>query len=158
MTELPQWLAERLHAECEKTVEFFTALPEAAWQVQIYSEGTCWKIAQVLGHFVTTERALSRLIENIRQGGPGAPPDFDINRYNESQLLKLGERPVVDLLDQFKQLRQENIDRVAGMQPAELTLNGRHPFLGEASLEEIIKMIYRHNQIHQREIRKVLAG
>ena len=84
--------------------------------------------------------------------------DFDINRYNESQLVILGDRSIDDLLDQFKQLRQENIARVAGMQPAELALNVRHPFIGVASLGNIIKMIYRHNQSHQREIRKVLAG
>jgi hypothetical protein len=31
---------------------------------------------------------------------------------------------------------------------------GRHPFLGRAPLSEIIKIIYRHNQIHLREIRQ----
>ena len=158
MSDLPQWLANRLQTECEKTVKFFSTLPETAWQVQVNSEGTSWKIAQVLGHFVTTERALSLLMDDIRRDGSDVSLDFDINRYNESQLVILGDRSVDDLLDQFKHLRQENIARVAGMQPSELALNVRHPFVGIASIGEIIKMIYRHNQSHQREIRKVLAG
>ena len=42
------WLT-RLQTECEKTVKFFSTLPESAWQVQIYSEEDYWKITQVLG-------------------------------------------------------------------------------------------------------------
>jgi hypothetical protein len=40
------------------------------------------------------------------------------------------------------------------MQDPDLAKLGRHPFLGITSLEDIIKMVYRHNQIHMREIRR----
>jgi hypothetical protein len=44
---------------------------------------------------------------------------------------------------------------VAGLSEADLQKTGRHPFLGETSLAEMIKMVYRHNQIHYRDLRKL---
>jgi hypothetical protein len=46
---------------------------------------------------------------------------------------------------------------VAEMDNNDLEIQGRHPFLGVAPLSDIIKLIYRHNQIHIREIRKTLT-
>jgi len=40
----------------------------------------------------------------------------------------------------------------------DLEKSGRHPWLGMAQVEEIIKLMYRHNQIHQREIREALES
>jgi hypothetical protein len=33
---------------------------------------------------------------------------------------------------------------------------GRNPFLGEVPLVEIVKLIYRHNQIHLRDLKRLL--
>jgi hypothetical protein len=42
------------------------------------------------------------------------------------------------------------------MQPADLANTGRHPFLGWVAVEDIIKMLYRHDQIHLRDLRRLL--
>jgi hypothetical protein len=39
----------------------------------------------------------------------------------------------------------------------DLAKQGRHPFLGTASLSDMIKLMYMHNQIHIRDIRRMLA-
>ena len=62
------------------------------------------------------------------------------------------------LLAQYEELRRSNANLVSRMQPEDLARVGRHPFLGVASLEEIIKLLYRHNQIHQRDIRRALSA
>jgi hypothetical protein len=59
------------------------------------------------------------------------------------------------LIDQFKRLRQETIELVLNMNTSDLEKQGRHPFFGMAALEDIIKLIYRHGQIHLRDIRKL---
>jgi hypothetical protein len=61
-----------------------------------------------------------------------------------------------ELLTRFKEYRRKNIDVVENFRSEDLVKTGRHPFLGVAQLEEIIKLIYRHNQIHLRDIRRVL--
>jgi hypothetical protein len=158
MPDTPQFLAERMRAEGEKTVEFFSSLSPESWGQTVYTDGSCWAVHQVLAHFVSTEAAIGRLIENIQAGGSGAPEDFDIDAYNERKVASLSHLSPPDLLIQFDRFRQQNIEVVSRMPQADLALQGRHPFLGKTELVEIIKLLYRHNQIHQRDIRKHLAG
>ena len=153
----PLQLAERLRSEGEKTCQFFDGLSGDHWEQVVYTEGSGWRVWQILAHFVASEASLRKLVENILAGGPGSSEDFDLNRYNESKVRKLGAIPVEELLRQFRELRRDNVEFVSVMQVADLEKTGRHPFLGMARLEDIIKLIYRHNQIHQREIRKALA-
>jgi hypothetical protein len=115
-------------------------------------------VRQVLAHFISTEAAIGRLIDNILTGGNGAPEDFDINAYNERKVAALNQVTPPELLLQFNHFRQRNIEVVAKMSQADLARQGRHPFLGKTELVEVIKLLYRHNQIHQRDIRKHLAG
>lgn len=150
-------LAERLRVEGEKSLSFFGSLPESAWELTLYSDGQIWKLHQVIAHFASAEASLGLLIDQIVAGGSGAAEDFDLNRFNRSQVSRLQELPRQDLLEQYQARRTENVARVARLQPADLECQGRHPYLGMTTLAEIIKMIYRHNQIHQREIRLLIA-
>ena len=70
-------LAEKLKSEGEKFVTIFTGLSDDQWQTEVYTEGTTWTIRNVLSHFVTSERGLLKLFEQIRQGGAGAADRCD---------------------------------------------------------------------------------
>ena len=63
---------------------------------------------------------------------------------------------IADLLEQYKQVRAESIKWVSGLKDEELDIKGRHPFLGETVIREMIKMLYLHNQLHYRDLKKVL--
>jgi DinB superfamily len=156
MAETPAHLAERLRLEGEKTQEFFRALAPEQWERIIYTDGSIWSIRTLLSHFVATEASITRLMENILGGGPGSPEDFDINRYNERKVSQLKDSTAEELLRRFSELRIASINLVAQMKPEDLSKTGRHPFLGLTNLEEIIKLLYRHLQIHQRDIRRAL--
>jgi hypothetical protein len=110
----------------------------------------------VLSHFVTSERGLVKLFEQIRQGGSGAANDFSIDRYNASQQEKTKDLPVAELLEKYKSTRAETIIWVSGLKETDLEIIGRHPFLEMTTLREMIKMLYLHNQIHYRDLKKVL--
>lgn len=157
MPETPERLVERLRSEGQKTEAFFSALEPEQWKVRLYVDGSQWTVAQLLAHFVSAEIGNRALIEQIWQGGSGAPPDFDIDAFNERQVAGMAVDAPQALLAEFTRRRQATIDLVAGMTPEDLQKVGRNPFLGEAPLEEIIKLVYRHNQIHQRDVRRVLA-
>jgi len=154
MSETPAFLAERLKAEGEKMTEFFATLSEGQWQSEVYTEETTWTIRNVLAHLVTAERGFVKLFEQIRGGGPGTADDFSIDRYNAAQQARSKKLTPLELLEQYKSIRAEMISWVIGLDEADLEKVGRHPFLGVTTLNEMIKMIYRHNQIHYRDIRK----
>jgi len=149
-------LADKLKSEGEKIVGIFSALTDDQWQAEVYTEGETWTIRNVLSHFVTSERGLVKLFEQIRQGGQGIADDFSIDRYNAAQQQKTKELSPAELLDQYKAIRANSVAWVLGLKDEELEIKGRHPFLGETVIREMVKMLYLHNQIHYRDLKKAL--
>lgn len=155
MSEVAE-LAEKLKAEGEKMVSIFGAFAEDQWSQEIYTEGTTWTIRNVLAHFVTSERGLIKLFEQIRQGGPGSSDDFSIDRYNAAQQEKTMQLSPQELFEQFKQVRQNSVAWVSGLKEEELDITGRHPFLGHTAIREMIKLLYVHNLNHYRDMKRAL--
>jgi len=137
-------------------VTYFSALTDEQWKTEVYTEGDTWTIRNVLAHFVTSERGLLMLFERICQGGPGSPDDFSIDLYNARQQEKTREMTPQELLKQFVGVRANAVEWVSGLSNDDLVKEGRHPFLGQVQLVEMIKMLYLHNQIHFRDFRKLV--
>ncbi len=149
-------LADKLKQEGEKIVKYFETLRDEQWLIEIYTEDTVWTIRNILAHFMTSERAFVKLFESIRQGGTGVTDDFVIDHYNARQQEKTKELGAQELLQLFKSVREEMIAWVTSIGDSELEITGRHPFLGQTTLREMIKMVYLHNQIHYRDIKRAL--
>lgn len=158
MTDSVQHLALRLEQEGEKSLSFFRGLPEAAWETQVYTAGSGWRVRDLLAHFVSAERGFQALIDDVRTGGRGAPPAFDIDRFNEEEVGALHSQAAPALLHAFSEVRAGTIQLAMRLRPDDLSLHGRHPWFGETEIGEMLKLIHRHNQLHQRDIRKVLAS
>jgi hypothetical protein len=155
MSELTD-LAEKLKSEGERFVSIFSGLADAQWQTEIYTEGAVWTVRNILSHFVTSERGLVRLFEQMRQGGAGVADDFSIDRFNASQQAKTKELTPQELLEQYKSVRANSVTWVSGLKESDLEITGRHPFLGQTTMREMVKMLYLHNQIHYRDLKKAM--
>ncbi|MCA2001518.1 MAG: maleylpyruvate isomerase N-terminal domain-containing protein [Chloroflexi bacterium] len=149
-------LAEKLKTEGDNIIRFFSEMKENQWRTEVYAEGEVWTVRSVLSHFVASERGLVKLFESIRQGGAGSADDFSIDRYNTQRQEKTKDLTPAELLKQYKNARGATVNWVSGLKDEELDIKGRHPFLGETVLREMIKMLYLHNQIHCRDIKKAL--
>ncbi len=155
MSELNE-LADKLQSEGEKFFALFAGLTDDQWQKDVYTEGERWTIRNVLSHFVTSEHGLVKLFERIRATGEGSPDDFSIDRYNASQQEKTKDLSPQELLEQYKAIRADSVAWTLSLEESDLEKQGRHPFLGMTTLREMIKMLYLHNQIHYRDMKKVL--
>ncbi len=155
MSEITE-LVEKLKTEGERMAAFFAELTDDQWTVEVYTEGATWTIRDTLSDFVASERGLVRLFERIRATGEGVSEDFSIDRYNASQQEKTKDLAPADLLEQYKQIRAESVQWVSGLKDEELDIKGRHPFLDETVIREMIKMLYLHNQLHYRDMKRVL--
>ena len=152
--DTPSKLTDRLQTEGDKVSTFFSKFTGDDWRVGVYTESDTWDIRNVLAHLVTSEQGFLRLFESIRTGGDGVPDDFSIDRYNASQQDKVKSLTPDELIQAFRDTRSELCRWVAARSTSDLEKMGRHPFLGDVSLHEMIKMVYIHNQIHLRDIRK----
>jgi hypothetical protein len=154
----PEKLCLRLTEEGENTVAFFSELPESVLNAQIYTEGDHWSIGHVIRHIVQAEKSIQRLMASILGGSAGTPEDFDLDAYNERKVREIEAVVLADLLADFAATRARTIAWVSGRTPADLAQTGRHPFLGIAPIEEMVKLLYRHTRLHQRDIRRSLNG
>jgi hypothetical protein len=155
MSEITE-LAEKLRSEGDKFIAIFSGLTDEQWQTEVYTEGAVWTIRNVLAHFVTSERGLLKLFEQIRQGGAGASEDFSIDRYNAAMQERTKGATPRELIDQFKEVRSNAVQWVSNLNGSELEIAGRHPFLGETVIREMVKMLYIHNLTHYRDMKKAL--
>ena len=155
MSEINE-LADKLRSEGEKFYAIFAGLNDDQWQTEVYTEDQTWTIRNVLAHFVTSERGLVKLFERIRSGGEGAADDFSIDRYNAAQQEKTKDLSSQELLEQYKEVRADSVAWTLSLQESDLDIEGRHPFLEKTTLREMIKMLYLHNIIHYRDMKKVL--
>jgi len=156
MPVTPQVLANRLREEGDRVIEFFKHLTRDQWGVLVYPQKSDWSMHHLLAHFVSSEIGRKELIFNVYNDGKGAPPDFEIDHFNQREVKKFSAESDDDLLNRFTQERTQLIEHVSVMSPQDLERIGNDPYLGEVALAEMIKLTYRHLQIHLRDARKFL--
>ena len=156
MPDTPQALANRLRDEGARVIDFFNNLSQDQWEGFVYMQNSVWNMHDLLAHFVSSEIGRKKLIVDVAGGGEGAPPDFEIDRFNQHEVDRLSVESNLKLLHRFNQERNLLIKFVSALRPQDLDNIGNDPFLGEVPLAEMIKLTYRHLQIHLRDTRRCL--
>jgi hypothetical protein len=156
MPERQELIIKRLQEEGAKTVEFFRSLHENDFHQQVYITGPKWDARNLLAHFVSAERTFAFYGRDILNGGEGAPEDFVIDEFNETQVGSMKSASAPDLIAQFEEARTNTIHLIQSMSDADFDRVGRHPWFGKVPLGNMIKLIYRHTMIHQRDIKKAI--
>ena len=141
----------------DDSINFFKALTPQQLAIKVYQDGGQWTAKQVIAHFITIERSMHWLFNNILAGGEGSPADFDPDRFNLKQVPKLDELALGTLTEQFKQVRSETIDIVRKMSETDLDRQGHHAFHGHDKLERFIRWAYEHARLHEDDIRKAVG-
>jgi len=152
----PQALANRLREEGDRVTEFFNHLTRDQWRVHIYPLESDWSLHHLLAHFVSSEIGRNELIFDVQHGGKGAPIDFEIDHFNRMEVEKYSAESDDELLFRYAQERAHLVEHVSAMSMQDLHRIGNDPYLGEVPLSDMIKLTYRHLQIHLRDARRVL--
>jgi len=150
-------IAAELEKGLAETVALFRSLSPAELRTQLYQDGAQWTVQQVLAHFAAIERSMHRLFTDILAGGPGAPPDFDFERYNLSQTRKYDGLTLDELIDRFTAVRGETVRIVREMKEEDLDREGLHAFHGRGRLDRFIRWAYEHVRLHEEDIRRRLG-
>jgi hypothetical protein len=157
MTERTEYLAKRLAQQRDQSIELFRSLTPAQWKTNVHGDESTWDVRTLLSHFISSEVSMSKLIQGIIDTGKGSPDDFDLDRFNSGRATKMAEMTPETLVPQFIETRAATITYVRGLTDAQLDMLGRHASQGMQTIEGIIKIIYKHNQLHEREIRHALG-
>jgi len=121
------------------------------------AEEESWSAFDIVGHFIHGEKTdwipRAQIIlqrEGIREFEP-----FDrYAQYNESK-----NKTIENLLDEFSQLREKNLDILRGfdLQPEDYELKGKHPELGIVNLRQLISTWVVHDLDHLSQIAQEMA-
>ncbi|MEH7345113.1 DinB family protein [Bacillus sp. JJ1532] len=139
-----------------QTLEFFLAGLSEEWLKCNEGEGT-WNVSEVIEHLIECEKNnwIPRL-EIILQEGVNKPfPPLD--RY--SHLYKRSEESIEQSLNEFKIVREQNIDKLKALIIPELhlELTGSHPEFGAVKLRELLSTWVVHDLTHISQIVRVMA-
>jgi hypothetical protein len=156
MADRRSGIISELENSLHQAIAFYRSLEPEELDLKIYQDGESWTAIQVLAHLITIERSMQWLFNNILSGGPGAPPEFDIERYNRSQPRKLFNFDLEQLIQQFQLVREATVSIVRNMDEKDLDRQGRHAYHGHGRLERFIRWAYEHQRIHEDEIRRAL--
>jgi hypothetical protein len=129
----------------------------AAWTLANEGEGT-WTPRDVVAHLAQLERTdwmprLRRLLE-FGQTRPFDPVD-------RTAFMRSAEgKTLVQLLDEFAQLRSENVDALRGLQAVSVdpARTGLHPALGPVTLSQLMSAWAVHDLTHLHQIARILAN
>ena len=135
--------------------EMLAGLP-ASW-IDADEGPETWSPYVVVGHLVHGERAdwIPRARIILEQGPNRRFEPFDrFAQFRESRGKSLPR-----LLDEFTDLRRENLSTLAGwrLTEAQLALEGEHPELGEVTLRQLLATWVAHDLSHMAQIARVMA-
>ncbi|WP_124726746.1 DinB family protein [Staphylospora marina] len=115
-----------------------------------------WNPAEVVEHLIEGEKTnwIPRLEMILREGENRPFPDFD--RFAH---LKREKRTLEDMLAEFRQLRQENIQNIRNLvrSQADEERTGTHPAFGTVRLRELLATWMVHDLTHLSQILRVMA-
>jgi len=152
-----QALIDKLEKGKQKTVQIFAGLPAEVWHKVVYDEPYPWTVRDLLAHFVSSEGWLLDLAQDVAVGGPGAPEGIDYDAVNAQDQKRLADQSAQQLLAALDAARQATLDWAQTLGEDDLDRVGRHPALGEISLETMITAIYGHQLLHMRDLQRVLS-
>lgn len=150
-------LIARLEKGKQKTHEILSGLTADQWQRVLYTDPCPWTVRDLLAHFVSAEEGLLRMAQDVASGGAGAPEGFDYDVFNAEEQKRLADHSPQDLLAALAVARQTTLDWVRTLGEDDLDRVGRHPALGEISLEMMLSAIYGHQLLHMRDLQRAMG-
>jgi hypothetical protein len=149
-------LVARLEKGHLKTQEILGSLAAEEWRTVVYQDPAVWDVRALLAHFVSAEERLLELAQDVVCGGPGAPEGFDFELFNAEEQKRLKDQSPQELLEALADDRRATLDWVRALDDGLLDRLGRHPVLGEVTVETMLLAIYGHQLLHMRELQVLL--
>jgi hypothetical protein len=151
------FLVRRLTEEGDALLAQLDTVAPETWTALVYPDAEgAWTSHSILAHLVSAEGYIRLMMSDIVAGRPGAPPDVDVDAINATEVNSLSASSPADLIDKLRDSRAASIAMVAAFSDDDLDRRGNHPLLGQIALEDFVKLIYRHNKMHMRDVQRAL--
>ena len=151
-------LTARLQKGADQVARALAGPEEGDGDHVLYPGPPTWTVRDTVAHLLSAEDGLRHVGQAISSGGPGAPLGLHHDDLNAAEQARLGGIPVSDLLRDLAASREATIAWVETLSDADLDRTGRHPALGEITVEAHIQAMYGHGLLHLRDLRHSLQA
>ena len=148
---------QKLTAVREETYRTLGGLTDEQWNRVAYSEGAEWRVADILRHVADSEKGMTALMIQVKAGGEGVPPDFDLSRWNQRVVTKLQDKSPQALLEGMADNRAALFAFIDTLADDDWAKQGRHASLHILTIEQVCHLIADHEQTHVDEIRRLVS-
>lgn len=132
-------------------------LTDEQWGALAFSEGSEWRVIDLMRHVTDSERGMLALMMQIKDGGEGVSADFDLTRWNQRVVTKMGDKGPSELMDSMVQNRAALESFIDGLAEADWPKKGRHASQRIMTIEEICHLIADHEALHLAGIREAVS-
>lgn len=107
-----------------------------------------WNLKELAGHLRDVERfvGIERISMILQQDNPNVPV-FDPDEH--ARTSDAGHRPILQTLGEWRNLREQTVALLRGLDTDMLARTGRHPELGELTPVKIAELLARHDEQHR---------
>lgn len=153
---MPHSILTKMARNRAKLQEAISSLSEAALD-QAAADG--WTIRQMLTHLLNAEEDNTAVIGVFLRGDlDKLPTELDLNTHNQGRVNERGHLERADLFAALEAQRARTIELINGLTAEQLELSGPHPILGDSTVEQILRIIAIHDQLHLRDINAILSA
>ena len=154
MNDRKEKVLEKLTRVRQQLLQLVAEVDDAGWERKIYSDSDQWQVSDLFRHIVDAEPGMTGFIKNVRDGGYGVPPDFDLARWNASRVKKFGELSIEQLTAELTKNRTKLLEVVDTLKAEDWDKKGRHASLRIMTIEEVLHRIADHESEHMEDIRR----
>ena len=138
-----------LEASGARVAEVLGSLEEADLDCPANPE---WTVRDLLVHLATSERGVGQMIDGLLRGESIVPADFDLDRWNASQVARLRGLSLAELRERIISTRGATLALLDRLTEGDLERRGRHALGREVSLGEALRIMAAHERVHIEEV------
>ena len=118
-------------------------------------DDNAWSVRLTLAHVGSAQWDHLQVVRRLIAGEPTALPDFDLDTWNAAAVEQRAEWPVAQVLADLEAAQEATVALLHSLDDQALAVTGTHPALGEVSVQQVLRIIPLHDNLHQRDIRKL---
>jgi uncharacterized protein (TIGR03083 family) len=113
-----------------------------------------WTVKDLIGHIAYAEGSMIPLAQGgVAGDAHKQPPDFDIDRWNESRVRRARSQSLPELLARLATSREQLLSLLDTLTDADLARPVYHPTQKDTTVEGIFRIIAGHERLHGEELR-----
>ena len=147
-------LAQLLTDSRQELLAAIQAVPEGNWETAVFSDDRSWTVTDLLRHVADSERSMTQLMMQIREGGEGVPANFDLARWNARIVEKSRHKSPTDLLTDLHANREALFAFMQSLTATDWQKQGRHGSMQILSIAQICQVIADHEIAHTADMRR----